>query len=108
MKTKSPKVFIERAEPLTIEGIRAICMDDEDYEKYREEKDQEGSLSEKIILYYKDRKLGKPLLRVEDVRSTVKKLKELIENWNFKDDIIKSWTTCRINEIFGEELSNGK
>ena len=33
-----PKVFIERAEPLTKEGIKAICMTDEDYEKYCNDK----------------------------------------------------------------------
>ena len=48
-QTQSPKVFIERAEPLTIEGIRAICMSDKDYDKYRKEKDLRGSLSDKIL-----------------------------------------------------------
>ena len=33
-----PRVYIERAEPLTREGIKAICMSDEDYKKYRKDK----------------------------------------------------------------------
>ncbi|MGA2130665.1 MAG: hypothetical protein ABSG05_03590 [Candidatus Pacearchaeota archaeon] len=47
---KKPKVFIERAEPLTIEGIRAICMNDEDYAKYRKDKTSgDFCLSDKIL-----------------------------------------------------------
>jgi len=33
-----PKVYIERVEPLTIEGIRAICLPDKEYEEYCKKK----------------------------------------------------------------------
>ncbi len=37
MKPKKPKVFIERAAPLTVEGIKAICGTEEEYVKFVDE-----------------------------------------------------------------------
>ncbi|MFA6023585.1 MAG: hypothetical protein WC781_05845, partial [Candidatus Pacearchaeota archaeon] len=45
-KAEENKVFIERAEPLTIEGIRAMSLSDEDYEKYRKKKKAEENKKE--------------------------------------------------------------
>ena len=36
MEQEKPEVFIERAAPLTTEGIRAICGTDEEYKEFVE------------------------------------------------------------------------
>jgi len=46
-KTDRPKgVFIERAEPLTPEGIKAICMNDKDYEEHCKKRNAEDTKNE--------------------------------------------------------------
>ena len=93
---KKPKVFIERAEPLTIEGIRAICMNDEDYAKYRKDKTSGNfCLSDKIFV---ETTGSIEVIDQEDVKEFVLQTIEDIENaqedsgnldWISKEQAIK-------------------
>ena len=85
---KENKVFIERAELLTTDGIKAVCLSDEEYKGYcKGRKDTENKFKEAI-----------------------KELKKTFWNTAYKNDKnLKSYKRLmkRIDKIFGAYLCSG-
>ena len=78
------KVFIERAELLTTDGIKAVCLSDEEYKGYcKGRKDTENKFKEAI-----------------------KELKMRFNEWNEKMFRLET-IELLIDEILGKELSSG-
>ena len=66
-------------------------------------------LSDKILLYYKDRKLAKPLIREEDVKEFVRRLKEDLNPLDSDKEDLTLLTFKEqikiIDKLAGEKLS---
>ena len=105
-KPQSPKVFIERAEPLTREGIRAICMSDEDYEKYRKDKTRDTQSQDNIFI----RHIQSHLKEGEEVICKIceKTAKEIIENTQSQETSPKGRTNSILQDREPDALMGKK
>ena len=77
------KVFIERAELLTTDGIKAVCLSDEEYKGYcKGRKDTENKFKEAIKEF----------------------MKEMVESESMSEELFISRLIINFEEIFGADL----